>query len=60
MITVIRDGVLKEINGKELVVGDVYIIKPGMMIPADSVIVQCTEYEEAKKEDHDNTQMYLK
>ena len=30
-------------NGKELIVGDVYVIEPGMMIPADSILIQETK-----------------
>lgn len=39
-IKVFRNGKKEEINGQELVVGDVYVIEPGMMVPADSILIE--------------------
>lgn len=41
-IKVFRDGKVEpeEIFGHDLLVGDVYIIYPGLMIPADSILIQ--------------------
>lgn len=39
MCSVIRDGENFEINTEELLVGDVYILKAGMQIPADSILI---------------------
>lgn len=40
MCSVIRDGDNFEINTEDLLVGDVYILKAGMQIPADSILIQ--------------------
>ena len=40
LITVFRDGQPKKIHCKELVVGDVFEFKEGMMIPCDSIIIE--------------------
>ena len=36
----------QEINGKDHIVRDVYVIEPGMMIPADSILIQETDDQE--------------
>jgi magnesium-transporting ATPase (P-type) len=40
-VLVVRDGKITKIKGEDLVVGDVFIIEPGMMIPADSIVIEC-------------------
>ena len=50
-IKVIREGKLmydkynsdQNVKAHELVVGDVYIVEAGMMIPADSILIECSE-----------------
>ena len=44
-VNVFRDGNEEsfEIEGFNLIVGDVYTIRPGMMIPADSILIQVGE-----------------
>ena len=41
-IKVFRDGSEEpvEVNSEDLIVGDVFILQPGMMIPADSILIQ--------------------
>ncbi len=41
---VIRDGLEKEIESRELVVGDVIILSDGNKIPADARILQCRNF----------------
>lgn len=43
MATVYREGVKKEIPAWKLVVGDIIEVGFGNNIPADIVLVQCTE-----------------
>lgn len=38
---VIRDGVHKKINGRDIVIGDIIIIHEGDRVPADAVILSC-------------------
>lgn len=38
--SVYRDSVLRRLPHKELLVGDIFKIYPGMMIPADSILIQ--------------------
>ncbi len=40
MASVIRDNQVKQINVKQLVVGDICFIKYGDLIPADGIVVQ--------------------
>lgn len=43
-VKVIRDGKICEpVEAQELVVGDVYLIEPGILVPADSILIECTE-----------------
>ena len=41
--TVVRDGVAKEINAKNIVAGDVIILTAGDMLPADCIIIESNE-----------------
>ncbi len=40
IVKVVRDGKLKEIDSQELLVGDVYEVNTGLIIPADSVLIE--------------------
>ena len=42
-IEVFRGGNLTSVKANDLVVGDVYLVKPSMMIPADSILIQSSE-----------------
>lgn len=42
--SVIRNGVVKQINIRDLVVGDLCCIKYGDLIPADGLIVQASDF----------------
>ncbi|HOU46031.1 MAG TPA: cation-translocating P-type ATPase [Candidatus Pacearchaeota archaeon] len=41
---VIRDGEQKRISGRELVIGDLIVLQEGDRIPADSVILSCSNF----------------
>jgi Ca2+ transporting ATPase len=41
--SVIRNGTIKQLNIRELLVGDICLIKYGDLIPADGVIVQASD-----------------
>lgn len=43
-IKVIRGSDSKDVKANQLVVGDVYFIEQGMMIPADSILIECSEH----------------
>lgn len=45
LTTVIRDGRLQEIDSKELVIGDILVLKLGDKVPADARILQSTNLE---------------
>lgn len=49
LIKTIRNGAIQEVDTNELVVGDVFLIEPGMMVPADSILIQQTENPEEAK-----------
>lgn len=40
IVKVVRDGKLKEIDTQDLVVGDVYELNTGLILPADSLLVE--------------------
>lgn len=42
--TVIRDGEIKKIAGREVVVGDIAIIVEGDRIPADAIVLEATNF----------------
>lgn len=41
-VKVIREGMIKEISSKELVVGDLVLVEEGDIIPADGLIIECS------------------
>ncbi len=43
-VTVLRDGVKKNINAANLVTGDIIILEEGDYIPADARIIDCNEF----------------
>lgn len=43
LASVIREGTIKQVNVKELVVGDLCLIKYGDLVPADGVVVQASD-----------------
>lgn len=43
MASVTRDSVIKQINVKDIVVGDICFIQYGDLVPADGVIVQASD-----------------
>lgn len=49
LIKTFRNGAIQEVDTNELVVGDVFLIEPGMMVPADSILIQQTENPEEAK-----------
>ena len=42
-VTVVRDGILKEIASVDLVPGDVMFIHEGVKIPADGLVLRCSD-----------------
>lgn len=45
MTTVVRDGIEKEINAKEVVAGDIVVLRAGDRVPADGRIMETHELE---------------
>lgn len=43
LASVTRDGAIKQINVKDIVVGDICFIKYGDLVPADGIIVQAND-----------------
>jgi magnesium-transporting ATPase (P-type) len=40
IVKVVRDSILKEIDTQDLVVGDVYELNTGLIVPADSLLIE--------------------
>lgn len=43
-VTVLRDGIVKNINAADLVTGDIIILEEGDYVPADARIIECNEF----------------